>query len=207
MLVCRQINTSGRKKEEIKIYYDLKCRIQKSKACFRLDVSKCLRLKMFSSSRAGRGKKSETSTPTLRTEGMEQSITEVRELKNRDGQVGIGRERKGLGEAVKEGDGRRGSAAAQIKAGTPEKVGPSSTCRCPAANSNTLFRKGTQLNGFCSREPSTGARDCLSRRTREHGREFFQEVVHCRLAVGGGGGSGSPTHADSLPAIHPIRLF
>lgn len=144
MLVCRQINASGRKKEEIKIYYDLKCRIQKSKACFRLDVSKCLRLKMLSGSRAGRGKKSETATPTLRTEGMAQSITEVRELKNRDGQVGI--ERKGLGEAVKERrerkeTGRRGPAAAQIKAGTPEKVGPSSTCRCPRCQFKHIIPK------------------------------------------------------------------
>lgn len=57
-------------------------------------ISKSLRLKrsQVPEPDAGGKKKSDAATPTLRTEGMEQSITEVRELKNRDGQVGIERE-------------------------------------------------------------------------------------------------------------------
>lgn len=77
-------------------------------------ISKSLRLKCSQvpePDAGGKKKKSDAATPTLRTEGMEQSITKGRELKNRDGQVGIEGEktsRRGGERATrKEGDRRR----------------------------------------------------------------------------------------------------
>lgn len=127
---------------------------------------------------------------------------EERELKNRDEPVGIERENVLVKERRARKETGGGNRCSQDQSGTPEKVCPCSTCRCPAANSNTLFRKGTQLNGFCSREASPGAWDCLSRHTGTQHR-VFQEVLCFGLAVGG---RCRHTRTPSGNSSHPIAL-
>lgn len=115
---------------------------------------------MLSSSRAGRGKKSETATPTLRTEGMEQSITEVRELKNRDGQVGIAgekRSRRGGERATrKEGDGRRGPLPPRSKRELLKKSAPPAPAAAPLPIQTHYSEKAHSLMASVVGSPRRG---------------------------------------------------
>lgn len=149
-------------------------------------------------------------TKTLRTEGMEQSIMEVRELKNRDGQVGIGR--KGLSEAVKEKGRRRGGGAPlppRSKRELLKKSVPPAPAAAPQPIQTHYLEKAHSLMasvvGSPRRGPGTASPDAHRNTAESFSKKSF--AVGLRSGEGESGGWGSPTHADSLPAIHPIRLF
>lgn len=155
-------------------------------------------------------------TKTLRTEGMEQSIMEVRELKNRDGQVGIGRERKGLGEAVKEKGRRRGGGAPlppRSKRELLKKSVPPAPAAAPQPIQTHYSEKAHSLMasvvGSPRRGPGTASPDAHGNTAESFSKKSFAVGLRSGEGESGGGGGEWVADARGLPSgnsSHPIVL-